>query len=66
MDYATPYHYEGGHKQVLGVGEHPHRGFESVTTAFASKLEHANSHGGGGVIGTGDVQWMTAGSGVTH
>lgn len=66
MDYAAPYHYKGGREQVRGVGEHPHRGFETVTIAFAGELEHTDSHGGGGVIGTGDVQWMTAGSGVMH
>lgn len=49
-----------------GVGVHPHRGFETVTIAYNGKVEHHDSAGGGGVIGQGDVQWMTAASGVLH
>lgn len=49
-----------------GVGVHPHRGFETVTIAYNGKVEHHDSAGGGGVIGEGDVQWMTAASGVLH
>lgn len=49
-----------------GVGEHPHRGFETVTFAYAGEIEHHDSSGGGGVIGPGDVQWMTAASGLVH
>jgi redox-sensitive bicupin YhaK (pirin superfamily) len=49
-----------------GVGEHPHRGFETVTFAYAGEIEHRDSAGGGGRIGPGDVQWMTAASGVVH
>ncbi len=49
-----------------GVGEHPHRGFETVTFAYAGEVEHRDSAGGGGRIGPGDVQWMTAASGVVH
>lgn len=49
-----------------GVGVHPHRGFETVTIAYHGKVEHHDSSGGGGVIGEGDVQWMTAASGVLH
>lgn len=49
-----------------GVGVHPHRGFETVTIAYRGRIEHHDSHGGGGVIGQGDVQWMTAGAGVLH
>lgn len=49
-----------------GVGPHPHRGFETVTIAYAGKVAHHDSLGGGGVIGQGDVQWMTAGSGLLH
>lgn len=48
------------------MGEHPHRGFETVTIAYQGEVSHRDSHGGGGTIGTGDVQWMTAGSGVMH
>jgi redox-sensitive bicupin YhaK (pirin superfamily) len=49
-----------------GVGVHPHRGFETVTIAYKGKVAHHDSSGGGGVIGEGDVQWMTAASGVLH
>jgi len=49
-----------------GVGPHPHRGFETVTIAYHGRVAHHDSHGGGGVIGEGDVQWMTAGSGLLH
>lgn len=49
-----------------GVSEHPHRGFETVTIVYKGEIEHRDSTGGGGVIQSGDVQWMTAGSGVLH
>ena len=49
-----------------GVGVHPHRGFETVTIAYRGRIAHHDSGGGGGVIGEGDVQWMTAASGVLH
>ncbi|MBD4611807.1 pirin family protein, partial [Xanthomonas citri pv. citri] len=49
-----------------GVGEHPHRGFETVTIVYAGEVEHRDSTGRGGVIGPGDVQWMTAGAGILH
>lgn len=49
-----------------GVGEHPHRGFETVTFAYQGEVEHRDSSGGGGIIKAGDVQWMTAASGVVH
>ncbi len=49
-----------------GVQEHPHRGFETVTIVYAGELEHRDSSGGGGLIRAGDVQWMTAASGVIH
>lgn len=49
-----------------GVGVHPHRGFETVTIAYNGKVQHHDSAGNGGIIGTGDVQWMTAASGVLH
>jgi len=49
-----------------GVGVHPHRGFETVTIAYHGKVAHNDSAGNSGVIGEGDVQWMTAGSGVLH
>lgn len=50
----------------LGVGRHPHRGFETVTVAFQGEAEHHDSTGGHGVIREGDVQWMTAGRGIVH
>ncbi len=65
MDFAAPKHF-GPSPNRRGVGEHPHRGFETVTFAFAGEIEHRDSAGGGGVIGKGDVQWMTAASGVVH
>jgi quercetin 2,3-dioxygenase len=49
-----------------GVGEHPHRGFETVTFAYRGEIEHRDSSGGGGIIGPGDVQWMTAAGGIVH
>jgi redox-sensitive bicupin YhaK (pirin superfamily) len=49
-----------------GVGVHPHRGFETVTLAYHGKVAHNDSAGNSGVIGEGDVQWMTAGSGILH
>lgn len=53
-------------EEPFGVGPHPHRGFETVTIAYKGKVEHHDSRGGGGIIGEGDVQWMTAGSGLLH
>lgn len=52
--------------EPYGVGPHPHRGFETVTIAYKGKVAHHDSRGNGGVIGEGDVQWMTAGSGLLH
>ena len=53
-------------EEPFGVGPHPHRGFETVTIAYRGRVEHHDSRGGGGIIGEGDVQWMTAGSGLLH
>lgn len=53
-------------EEPYGVGPHPHRGFETVTIAYKGKVEHHDSRGGGGIIEEGDVQWMTAGSGLLH
>ena len=50
----------------VSVGEHPHRGFETVTIVYEGEVEHRDSSGGGGRIGPGDVQWMTAASGLVH
>jgi len=65
LDYAAPYHFDPTTVQH-GVGSHPHRGFETVTLAYQGAVTHQDSSGGGGTIQAGDVQWMTAGSGVVH
>lgn len=65
LDYAEPRHFDPSPRR-RGVGEHPHRGFETVTFAMQGEIAHRDSHGGGGTIGPGDIQWMTAGSGVVH
>lgn len=65
MDYAGPTHFEPTGEQ-RGVGQHPHRGFETVTIVYDGEVSHRDSAGGGGTIGTGDVQWMTAASGLMH
>jgi redox-sensitive bicupin YhaK (pirin superfamily) len=65
LDYAGPTHF-GPTDKPRGVGEHPHRGFETVTIAYQGKVEHRDSGGNAGTIGPGDVQWMTAASGVVH
>ena len=66
LDYAAPHTYQPNHSAPRGVGQHPHKGFETVTIAYQGEVAHRDSSGGGGVIKTGDVQWMTAGSGVLH
>ncbi len=66
MDYAPPYRYPPTGDHQRGVGSHPHRGFETVTLAFEGSVAHHDSGGNAGVIGPGDVQWMTAASGVLH
>jgi redox-sensitive bicupin YhaK (pirin superfamily) len=65
LDYAGPSKFEPSKKQ-RGVGEHPHRGFETVTIAYQGSVGHRDSAGNSGVIYPGDVQWMTAASGVVH
>jgi len=65
LDYAGPAQFPPG-SQRRGVGEHPHRGFETVTLVYQGEVEHRDSSGGGGVIGPGDVQWMTAAAGLVH
>ncbi len=65
LDYAAPYQFSPG-EEKRGVGAHPHKGFETVTVAYQGELEHRDSSGGGGKIGAGDVQWMTAGRGIVH
>lgn len=66
LDYAaaTEFAPNSGHRR--GVGQHPHRGFETVTIVYEGEVEHRDSTGAGGVIGRGDVQWMTAGGGIIH
>ncbi len=65
LDYAGPVQF-GPSDQPRGVDEHPHRGFETVTIVYQGELEHRDSAGNSGKIGPGDVQWMTAASGVVH
>lgn len=65
LDYNSKFHFSGT-ETPRGVGVHPHRGFETVTIAYKGRVEHGDSAGGGGIIGEGDVQWMTAASGVLH
>ncbi|MBI1824993.1 MAG: pirin family protein [Planctomycetes bacterium] len=65
LDYAGPARFEPT-DNPRGVEEHPHRGFETVTIVYQGQLEHRDSAGNHGTIGPGDVQWMTAASGVVH
>lgn len=65
LDYAGPAKFPADGRR-RGVGEHPHRGFETVTIVYGGEVAHRDSAGGGGVIGPGDVQWMTAGGGILH
>jgi quercetin 2,3-dioxygenase len=65
LDYAGPAQFPPG-KQRRGVGQHPHRGFETVTIVYQGEVDHRDSTGAGGHIGPGDVQWMTAAGGILH
>ena len=65
LDYAEPFEFTPSNTP-RGVGEHPHRGFETVTIAYQGEIDHRDSGGNAGSIGPGDVQWMTAASGVVH
>ncbi|OOG25401.1 quercetin 2,3-dioxygenase [Thioalkalivibrio denitrificans] len=65
LDYAGPEHFEPTTRR-RGVGAHPHRGFETVTIVYDGEVSHRDTTGAGGTIGPGDVQWMTAGSGLLH
>lgn len=65
LDYNSPFYFPPTDKP-RGVSVHPHRGFETVTIAYKGKVAHHDSHGGKGIIAEGDVQWMTAASGVLH
>jgi redox-sensitive bicupin YhaK (pirin superfamily) len=66
FDYAEPKEFNSKVGQPRGVGRHPHRGFETVTIAFQGEVEHHDNKGNTGIIGPGDVQWMTAGRGIVH
>lgn len=65
LDYAPPHEFSPA-TEKRGVGAHPHKGFETVTIVYQGELAHRDSSGGGGTIGPGDVQWMTAGRGIIH
>ncbi len=65
FDYAGPHVFEPA-VRPRGVGQHPHRGFETVTLVYDGEVSHRDSTGAGGTIGPGDVQWMTAGGGIIH
>jgi quercetin 2,3-dioxygenase len=65
LDYNSKFYFPPSDKP-RGIGVHPHRGFETVTIAYKGRIAHHDSTGGGGVIGEGDVQWMTAASGILH
>ena len=66
FDYAGPHMFEPNAESPRGVGQHPHKGFETVTIVYDGEVSHRDSTGGGGTIGPGDVQWMTAGGGIIH
>jgi quercetin 2,3-dioxygenase len=65
LDYGAPHEFAPSNEK-RGVGAHPHKGFETVSVAYQGEVEHRDSSGGGGKIGPGDVQWMTAGRGIVH
>lgn len=65
LDYGGPVVFEPTTKR-RGVGAHPHRGFETVTIVYDGEVTHRDSSGGGGTIGPGEVQWMTAAAGIVH
>ena len=65
LDYAGPADFPPSNKQ-RGVGQHPHRGFETVTIVYEGEVEHRDNAGNSGRIGPGDVQWMTAARGIVH
>jgi len=65
LDYAGPHDFTPTTAR-RGVGQHPHRGFETVTIVYQGELEHRDSTGAGGLIGPGDLQWMTAANGIIH
>lgn len=66
FDYVAPHSFTPNMGPPRGVGQHPHRGFETVTIVYEGEVSHRDSSGGGGTIGAGDVQWMTAAGGIIH
>ena len=66
MDYGPPQEFAPLSQGQRGVGWHPHRGFETVTVAWEGSVAHRDSAGNSGIIGPGDVQWMTAAAGILH
>jgi len=64
LDEMMPTTYEPG--KAIGAPDHPHRGFETVTYVLEGEVEHQDSMGNKDIIGNGEVQWMTAGSGIVH
>ena len=66
MDYGAPHEFTPLARGKRGGGWHPHRGFETVTVAWEGSVAHRDSTGNAGIIGPGDVQWMTAGAGILH
>ena len=66
LDYAGPARFEPTTTERRGVGSHPHRGFETVSIVYHGEVSHRDSSGGGGTIGPGDIQWMTAAGGIVH
>jgi redox-sensitive bicupin YhaK (pirin superfamily) len=64
LDEAGPKNWKPG--EAIGAPDHPHRGFETVTYMLEGRFEHKDSRGNSGQLGSGDVQWMTAGAGVIH
>lgn len=65
LDHAGPHEFAPA-GTPRGVGAHPHKGFETVTIVYSGKVAHRDSSGAGGVIGPGDVQWMTVAAGIVH
>ncbi len=65
LDHAGPTRFEPTTER-RGVGQHPHRGFETVSIVYDGEVSHRDSSGGGGTIGPGEVQWMTAAAGIVH
>ncbi len=66
FDYGGPTVFAPNDGAPRGVGQHPHRGFETVTIVYDGEVSHRDSAGNGGTIGAGEVQWMTAGAGIIH